>query len=299
MTPWRPGPLSECGALEEVVVAPARHAFVDRARVSREWRSLNFTAEPDLDLAFREYDAFLDVLQATGATIRTLDPSPLVTMDAIYARDASVLVPDGIVLCAMGKPARAGEPVAQGLAFERWGLPVVGRIEPPGRLEGGDLLWLDPGTVAVGEGYRTNAHGIAQFASFLPASVECLRVPLVHWRGPADVFHLMSLVSPVDRDLLVVYSPLLPVPFRDRLLAMGYALVEVDADEFESMGTNVLALGPRRVLMLDGNPVTRRRLEAAGAEVLVYAGSEISVKGGGGPTCLTRPLRRRAIASGR
>jgi N-dimethylarginine dimethylaminohydrolase len=109
----------------------------------------------------------------------------------------------------------------------------------------------------------------------------------------------MSIVSPVDRDLAVVYSPLMPVPFRERLLESGYSLVEVPEAEFESMGTNVLALAPRRVLMLDGNPVTRRRLEAAGAEVLVYAGTEISVKGGGGPTCLTRPLRRTAVATGR
>jgi N-dimethylarginine dimethylaminohydrolase len=180
-----------------------------------------------------------------------------------------------------------------------WDVPVIGAIASPGRLEGGDLVWINETTVAIGEGYRTNAAGIAQFRSFLPAHVECLTVPLPHWRGPSDVFHLMSMLSPVDRDLLVVYSPLLPVPFRERLVAMGFAFVEVPDAEWESMGTNVLALSPRRALMVRGNPVTKARLEAAGADVIEFDGEEICRKGGGGPTCLTRPLRRRAPATGR
>jgi N-dimethylarginine dimethylaminohydrolase len=171
-------------------------------------------------------------------------------------------------------------------------VPVLGAIEPPGRLEGGDVVWLDEATLLVGRGYRTDDEGIRQLALLLGPEVEVTAVPLVHWRGPGDVFHLMSILSPVDRDLAVVYSPLLPVPLREALLARGMALVEVPEEEFDSMGANVLALGPRRVLALAGNPVTRARLERAGCEVLVYEGQEISRKGGGGPTCLTRPLAR-------
>ena len=174
------------------------------------------------------------------------------------------------------------------------GVQVAGHIVPPGRLEGGDVVWLDATTVAVGRGYRTNDEGIAQFARFAGPDVTCITVPLPHWRGAGDVFHLMSVISPVDTHLAVVYSPLLPVPFRELLLERGVQLVEVPDEEFESMGANVLALGPRRCLMIDGNPETRRRLESAGAEVIDYAGREISVKGGGGPTCLTRPLVRLA-----
>jgi N-dimethylarginine dimethylaminohydrolase len=102
----------------------------------------------------------------------------------------------------------------------------------------------------------------------------------------------MSIVSPVDRDLAVVYAPLLPIPFRETLLDRGYTLVDVPDEEFASMGANVLAIAPRRGIALDGNPETRRRLERAGADVLVYDGTEISMKGGGGPTCLTRPIER-------
>jgi N-dimethylarginine dimethylaminohydrolase len=192
----------------------------------------------------------------------------------------------------MGKRARQHEPAAQGRFFESLGLPIAGVIDPPGQIEGGDVVWFDERTVAVGHGYRTTDAGIAQLRAVLDPAVEVVVVPLPHYRGPDDVFHLMSIISPVDADLAAVYSPLMPVPFREWLLDRGLRLVEVPDQEFATMGANVLALAPRRVVMLDGNPMTRARLEAAGAEVLVYDGSEISVKGGGGPTCLTRPLAR-------
>jgi N-dimethylarginine dimethylaminohydrolase len=171
-------------------------------------------------------------------------------------------------------------------------MPVCGRIEPPGSAEGGDVIWLDSSTFIVGRGYRTNADGIRQLRAILGRGVEVVEVPLPHWRGHHDVMHLMSLISPIDHDLAVVYSPLLPVPFREWLLARGIQLVEVPDEEFETMGTNVLAVAPRRCLILSGNPRTRAALERAGADVVEYEGTEISVKGAGGPTCLTRPLER-------
>ena len=287
--------LSEVGPLEDVLVSRVQDAFTDQACVAREWQGLNYTAEPDLTRAAAEYAAFVEILRAAGAAVRELGRSPDVGLDSLYARDASIVTPRGLVLCRMGKPQRSGEPAAHGRAFDAWGLPVIGAIRAPGQLEGGDLLWLDGHTVVVGRGYRTNDEGISQLRALLPADVECVVVGLPHWRGPADVFHLMSIISPVDRNLAVVYAPLMPVPFRERLLDAGFDLVEVPDAEFDSMGANVLALGPRRALMLDGNPITRRRLEAAGADVVVYRGVEISLKGGGGPTCLTRPLRRRWI----
>jgi N-dimethylarginine dimethylaminohydrolase len=166
-------------------------------------------------------------------------------------------------------------------------------VAPPGQLEGGDLIWLDEKTVVVGEGRRTNAEGIRQLRALLDDSVDDLIVvPLPDYPGQHDVMHLMSLISPVDEDLAVVYGPLLPEPFRRILLDRGYRLVDVPEEELETMGTNVLALGPRDCVMLDGNPKTRAALEREGCRVQVYDGREISLKGGGGPTCLTRPLAR-------
>jgi N-dimethylarginine dimethylaminohydrolase len=239
-------------------------------------------------------------------------PAEDLGMDSLYVRDASTVTDGGAILCRMGKSARAWEPERQGVVFGGLGVPVLGAIEGSGviqgggaipgggahdgggTLEGGDATWLSPDCLAVGRGYRTNRQGIDQLRALLPGDVELLEVPLPHWKGPGDVFHLMSMISPLADDLLLVYSPLLPVPFRETLLERGFQLVEVPDAEFDSMGCNVLAVAPRVAVAVDGNPETRRRMEAAGVEVHTYAGVEISWKGCGGPTCLTRPLERVA-----
>ena len=285
--------LAETGRLERVLVKRPREAFLSDDTIAAQWESLNFSAAPRLARAIEEYDAFLAILERAGARLEFLPADDHTNLDSIYARDASVVCAHGVILGRMGKRLRAGEPAAQRAAFRRMAVPIVGEITEPGYLEGGDVVWLDERTIAVGRGYRTNEEGILQLRSMLADSIdEMIVVPLPHWRGPGDVLHLMSLLSPVDRDLAVVYSPLLPVPFREGLLERGYALVEVPAGEFDTMGTNVLALGPRDCLMLAGNPRTRAALERAGASVIEYEGNEISVKGAGGPTCLTRPIAR-------
>lgn len=286
---------SETGTLRHLIIKHARDAFVSQDVLNAQWKDLGFTAVPDFARAVREYDALLELLGRAGARIETLPPEGDLTPDSMYVRDASVVTNRGVILCRMGKPQRMNEPAAQEAFFKKAGIPVLGTIQPPGRLEGGDVVWLDEQTVAVGRGYRTNADGIEQLHSLLGNSVkEVIAVALPHWRGAGDVFHLMSILSPVDRDLALVYSPLMSVAFREGLLERGLTLVEVPDEEFESMGTNVLAIGPRRCVMVAGNPKTRARLERAGVEVLEYEGQEISIKGGGGPTCLTRPLSREA-----
>ena len=286
------GALNEVDRLTRVVVKHPRDAFIDEATIARQWRELRFTDVPDLDRAAREHDRFVEALRAAGATVHMLPQDGDTTLDSIYVRDASIVCERGLILCRMGKPQRAAEPAAQERALMGGHMPVCGRIEPPGRVEGGDVIWLDSRTLVVGRGYRTNTDGIRQLRAILGGQVEVVEVPLPHWRGEQDVMHLMSLISPIGHDLALVYSPLLPVPFREWLLDRGIQLVEVPDEEFESMGTNVLALAPRRCLMLTGNPRTRAALEHAGADVVEYEGKEISVKGAGGPTCLTRPLER-------
>ncbi len=282
---------NEYGSLTRVLLRPPRAAFGDADRIGAEWRALNFTAPPDLNAAAAQHAAFSALLEKAGAHVESLD-EPGLSLDSIYVRDASVVTPKGLVLCRMGKATRQNEPAAQRRRFEAPGVLIAGTIEAPGTIEGGDVVWFDAHTVAVGRGYRTNDAGIAQFRALLEPAVDVVVVPLPHYRGPADVFHLMSIISPVARDLAVAYSPLMPVPFREWLIDRSIRLVEVPDAEFDSMGANVLAVGPRRVVMLTGNPVTQARLEAEGVEVWTYEGSEISLKGGGGPTCLTRPLAR-------
>jgi N-dimethylarginine dimethylaminohydrolase len=283
---------SDVGALESVLLKHARDAFRDAGTVDAAWRGLNYLAPPEPARAAAEYDRFARLLEEAGARIHWMPPDDVTTLDSMYVRDASITSGAGMILCNMGKAARTTEPAAQAEAFRALGIPVAGAVTGGGKIEGGDVVWLDPKTLAAGRGYRTNDEGIRQLRGILGEGIDVVVAPLPHWRGPTDVFHLMSILSPIDRDLALVYSPLLPVPFRELLLSRGFDLVEVPDEEFESMGCNVLATGPRRCLMLDGNPLTRGRLEKAGAQVAVFSGEEICRKGSGGPTCLTRPIRR-------
>jgi len=283
---------SDVGTLKSVLLKHARDAFRDAATVDAAWRGLNYLAPPDPGRAVAECDHFAARIEEMGARIHWMPRDEVTTLDSLYVRDASIASSAGMILCNMGKAARSTEPAAQAEAFRTLGIPVAGAVTGAAKVEGGDVVWLDPTTLAVGRGYRTNDEGIRQLRGILGEGIDVVVAHLPHWRGPADVFHLMSILSPIDRDLALVYSPLLPVPFRELLLSRGFELVEVPDEEFESMGCNVLALGPRRCLMLDGNPVTRTRLEQAGAQVAIFSGEEICRKGSGGPTCLTRPIAR-------
>lgn len=284
---------SETGKIKTVYIKRAADAFLDEGTIREQWATLNFLDKPVLGNAIAEYAIFESLLAHGGTEIHTFPQDPALSMDSIYCRDAAIATDRGIILCNMGKPARAGEPAAQGKTFIAAGLTILGTIKAPGTVEGGDVAWLDEHTLAVGHTYRTNQEGIRQLTALVaPLGVTVLPVHLPHYKGPGDVFHLMSILSPVDKDLAVVYSPLMPIVFRNGLLDRGYTLIEVPAAEWDSMGCNVLALGPRECLMVAGNPQTGAALEAAGCIVHTYAGSDISVKGGGGPTCLTRPLWR-------
>ena len=216
-------------------------------------------------------------------------------LDAIYAYDPALVADAGAILLRPGKELRRAEPAALGRDLERAGVPIAARLEAPALAEGGDTLWLDRRTLLVGRSYRTNDAGIEALRRTLP-DVDVIAFDLPHLRGPGEVLHLLSLLSPVDDDLVVAYPPLLPTRLVELLRDCGISVVEVPDEEFETMGPNVLALAPRVALALDGNDETRRRMERAGVEVRVYLGRELS-KGDGGPTCLTLPVLRAATSA--
>lgn len=284
---------SEVGRLTHVLLKRPESAFLSQEHLDAHWEEFGYLGRPDFDLAVKEYRVFEDLLSSTVPNIHYLGDSPPTGLDSLYVRDGLLITDRGAVILNMGKVQRSAEPPAARGLLSRIGIPVLGEIEPPGCVEGGDVVWFDRSTLAVGLGYRTNDEGIRQLRSLLADFVsDVLVVPLPHWKGPGDVLHLMSLISPVDVDLSLVFSPLLPVSFREWLLARSIRLLEVPEQEFPSMGGNVLAVAPRDVILLEGNPRTRRALEDAGATVREYVGTQISHLGSGGPTCLTRPLCR-------
>ena len=284
---------SEYLKLQTVYLKSVRDGFVSDELLAEQWQELNYMSKPGFDESINEYEQFETLLLKHNVAVKHFPEDANTKIDAIYCRDASIATNHGMIICSMGKEARRSEPEAQHRAFNANDIPILGKIIVPGTLEGGDVAWLDEKTLAVGLSYRTNMQGIDQLKTLLaPFGIDVIVVDLPHYKGPKDVFHLMSVLSPVDKDLAVVYSPLMPIRFRNLLLQRGYQLIEVPEEEFETMGCNVLAIGPRKCIMTEGNPITRTGLEKAGCEVFTYPGQEISVKGGGGPTCLTRPMKR-------
>jgi dimethylargininase len=278
------------------MVDPLRRVLVkrpDEAFGNADPARWNYTSRPDLQEARREHDALVEILRGAGAeVIDHPEPQPE-RADSIFVFDPTIITDQGAVILHMGKELRRGEEAALARRLQEVGIPILAELDGEATAEGGDLLWLDSRTLAVGQGFRTNAEGLRQLREIMAGiGVEVLPVELPYFTGPVACLHLLSLISLVDHDLAVVYPSLLPVSFWKTLRDRGIRLVEVPEEEFPTMGPNVLALAPRKCLMLEGNPVTQRRLEEAGCEVLTYRGREISLKAEGGPTCLTRPVWR-------
>lgn len=286
------GAFNNWGPLKTVAVRRPAQAFVSDAKIDAEWRDLNFHSRPDLANALHEFEQVEKLLHDTGAKVIHLPDAEGLTLDALYTHDALVITPRGLVRPRMGKPQRRMEAAVNGAALEKFGFPIAGDITGEGKLEGGDLVWLDRNTVVAGVGYRTNVEGCRQLQALCGSDVEVLWFDMPHYKGPTDVFHLMSVLSPLDHDLAVVYLPLMPVRLAELLQARGISFVHVPDQEFDTMGCNVLALGPRHAMSVAGNPETVKRMQAAGVRVEVINGTDICRKGEGGPTCMTRPLVR-------
>ncbi|MGH2532550.1 MAG: dimethylarginine dimethylaminohydrolase family protein [Thermomicrobiales bacterium] len=269
-----------------------------RPATGEEWRDFGYVHPVDPELAEREHAALRELL--TGANVEVIEdgPDPDGLLDAVFAFDPSYITDHGAIILRPGKALRQAEAALTARTYERIGVPILGWIKEPGTVEGGDCFWIDARTLAVGRGYRTNGEGIRQLREILAGiDVDLFAYDLPHWHGPGACLHLLSLISPVAADLAVIYRSLMPVRLVETLEERGWRFVDLPDEEFASMGGNVLALGPGQCLMLDGNPETRRRLEAAGCEVRIYQGQEISLNREGGPTCLTRPLWREIVAT--
>jgi len=287
------GSQSMVGRLTRVIVKRPEQAFRSGDQIEREWKDLGYTRPPDLQGAARQHQQFVELMKAAGAEILYLPADDRTGLDSLYAHDPVLMTDRGAVIFQTGKIARRGEGTAFANACKSWSVPILGNIDGPATAEAGDMVWLDHDTLLVGRGFRTNALGIERLSDLLsPLGVTVIPVELPYWNGPQDILHLMSFISMLDDDLAVVYRRILPVPLFELLTVYGVELVDVPDEEYDSLGCNVLAVSPRNVIMVSGNPSTRSRLEDAGCRVSEFDGSEICLPGAGGPTCLTRPLLR-------
>ena len=282
------------GELLRVMVCPPANAGWGDERKAEKWRELGFRRLPDFVMAQQQHEVLCRLLREAGAEVVSLPSTGLLTLDAVYTHDASLATDYGLVLMNPGKKNRAAEAQAHANFCGELGIPALGEIGPPGTSESGDVVWLDSRTLLVGEGYRTNKAGVEQMRSLLSAKkVEVLSAPLPYGSGPSACLHLMSLMSMLDEQTILVDLPWLAVETVELLKARGFNLIEIDSSERETLACNVLALGEKRLIAIEENVKTNQRMREAGFDVRTFPGSEICINGAGGPTCLTRPLLRR------
>jgi len=279
--------------LKHVIVKHPKDAFRSQKHLSDEWKTFNYLSEPNFEEALKEYAEFVEILKKYVDTIDYLPLSDEVGLDSLYAHDPVKFTPKGAILLKSGKKLRQPEASIYKAFLQDKGISIIGELTGDGVADGGDIVWLDDRTLAVGRGYRTNDEAIRQLKEMTAEMVdEFIVVQLPHDLGEAECLHLMSFISMVDKDLAVVHSRLMPVFFRQLLVERGIQLVEVPKDEYDTLGCNVLALAPRVCVIPEGNTVTKQQLIQAGATVFEYKGHQISVLGTGGPTCLTCPVIR-------
>lgn len=284
---------TEYGKIESILLKKPAEAFGDQTNISQQWKNLNYLGEPDFKESISEYENLVEILTENISEVMFLPKDETTSLDSLYVRDTSLVLEAGAIITNLGKDARIPENAAVKAHFESINIPIMGEITGEGRLEGGDVIVLNSKTMVVGIGYRTNQAGADQLRDIVKdIKMEVLAIDLPHWEGPEDVFHLMSFISPLDKDLAVTYSRPMPVRFRNWLLDKGLKLIDIEESEYSSLACNILAIAPSKCLMVEGNPKTQNKLEKAGVEVITFKGEEICLKGSGGPTCLTRPVYR-------
>lgn len=284
---------SMVGKVEAILIKRPEQAFISQENLDQTWEAFRYFGCPDYQKVLEEYDAFEKIIKDNVENVYYLPQDDRTGLDSIYTHDPLKITKKGAIYFPMGKELRSREYMATQAYLESIGIPTLGHITPPGKMEGGDVLWIDERTVAIGRGYRTNDEGIRQFKELTKGLVdEYIIVPMPHGDGVDCCLHLMSIISFVDTDKAVVYSKFMPVFFREYLLERGIRLIECNDKEYDYLGSNLLALAPGKCVLIDGCPEIRRKVEEAGVTVYTYEGKELSYRGTGGPTCLTCPLYR-------
>ena len=284
---------SMVGKIQAILVKHPKDAFISQQNLENTYEEFNYIGCPNYETVLNEYEIFEKIIKKHVETVYYLPMNDSVGLDSIYTHDSLKVTKKGAIYCPMGKVLRGKEGIATEEYLKSIGIPTLGHIKAPGKMEGGDIVWIDEKTVAIGRGYRTNTEGIEQFKELTKDFIEeYIIVDMPHADGESECLHLMSIISMIDNDLAVVYSKYMPIRFRNFLKERGMKLLEVDDEEYGYLGSNVLALAPRVCIVIEGVPRIKKLMEEEGCKVFVYPGKELSYRGTGGPTCLTCPLDR-------
>ena len=289
---WNGNNQTEYRPIKRILLKHPKDAYINQANADANWKDLGYPAPVSFERVVNEYEAMLDIFRRFIPVLSFLPKETATGLDSVYTHDPIVPTNRGMIMMNMGKPQRVAEAAAMEKYFEAEGIPIIGRVEAPASHEGGDSVWLDENTLAIAHSFRTNTEGIDRMREIVGSDFEILSYGLPYWNGPEECLHIKSFISPVDKDLAVVYSKQMPIPFREELIRRGYKFIEVPDSEYATFGPNVLAIAPKVVVIAEGNPKTKAGLLDAGCEVYEFPAEDITFKGGGGPTCLTRGIER-------
>lgn len=285
---------SNVSTLKTVLLKNPQAAFKSQKTIDLQWQDLNFIDKPDFKKSVTQYENFIDILNDNNVEILYIPEDEITSLDSIYTHDPIFMTPNGAVIGNMGKTQRKPETIMMKNYLNEIGVPILGEIINDATLEGGDVIWIDEKTVTAGLTYRTNNKGIDQLRKILSTiSIEVISVDLPHWNGPVDVLHLMSLISPLNENLFLIYKKLLPISLLKLLKKLDIKTISIADEDYDSLGCNVLPLSTTKCLITSGNDKTFKIIEENGIEVIEFQASEICYKGSGGPTCLTRPIYRK------
>ena len=216
--------------------------------------------------------------------------------DSVFTHDPSLVINEGAIILNMGKELRKKEIEHHEKFYMRMDIPVIGKIKNNGTVEGGDCLWINKNTLLVGESHRTNKEGIQQLKIILKKfNIDLIPIKLPKYKDTESCFHLMSIISMLDHDLALACFSKLPFELINIFKEYKINLISIPEDEYsksETLAVNCLAIAPRKLILISGYPKTQELLLKENNEINLFNGDELCLKAEGGPTCLTRPLKR-------
>jgi len=280
-----------CGLTSEW--APLRAVLLHRPSVelsaSTDWNAVNMLAPLDIARAQEQHDGLAAAYRALDVRVEYTQPPATPTPNQMFMADLFAMTPEGAILARPASAVRAGEERLAALRLVELGVPIIRSVSGSATFEGADLLWLNPQTVLLGRGLRTNDAGAAQVSAVLhEMGVSTIQIDL-----PYGTMHLMGMLRIVDRDLAIAWPTRLAHRGVEALRGRGYevAWLPDEREARDEFALNFVTLGPREVLMAAGNPATQAFLEQHGIICHTVEIGELG-KAAGAIGCLTGVLWR-------
>jgi N-dimethylarginine dimethylaminohydrolase len=288
------GVSSDIGRLRTVLV----HRPGDELKAIVDSTKWLWIGKPDIAKAQQEHDAMVRVLKGEGIEVLSLERNVGDRGKMYFMRDQASVTRGGVILSRMALDIRRGEERFVASRLGELNVPILRTVHGLGTLEGGNFMFLDPDTVLIGVGVRTNHEGFRQASEVLTTQgvKSIISVPQSAYLHtfPSGFVHLDVAFNVIDTDLAIMYPEGVPYDLVELVRERKMRIIEVPREEALRMSTNFLVVEPSKVITASGNEKTKKALEKEKVEVIEVGVDEL-MKGGGSVRCMTMPLMRDEI----